>query len=264
MSIKFDGKINFLSGHYQDIIITENKEENYRIRITPNNIYSVKELDKLYNHEKYNGLTDIEKLERIIDSYLYHNTIFMITNYGRLKYHSGYYQALNAYYTFIDGYKSLSRSMYFQLRSRKIDSIEKKVVKKYAEDRIKHLSKMLKSRKVKICLSCNSSCYIINDDDIYIELFSKNDNEFNLQPLEFEIKFLKTLLTEFIKKNGAKVAYDRDEKVILHDKKYNTIIELEHCLTQYILQSQLEIYNAKKQHFHNITIDEYLSSLKKN
>jgi len=120
MSVKFEGKINLLTGHYQDIIISENLKGDYRIKVIPDENYHIKELDDLYYHPNYDGLSDLEKLERIINSYLYHNTIFMITNKGKLKFHSGEYQAINAYYTFIDGYQSLSKAMYFKLISEQL------------------------------------------------------------------------------------------------------------------------------------------------
>lgn len=258
MSVKFDGKINLLSGHYQDIIISENIKGNYCIKVTPNEIYHLKELDQLYSYPKYDGLSDLEKLEQIIDSYLYHNTIFMLTNYGRLKFHSGNYQAINAYHTFVDGYQSISRAMYLKLSNKQLSKVTNRIFRKYEEDRIRHLDKILKCQKIEISLSGNSTSYFINHEEAYIDLFSSRDDNFKLHPLKSELKFLKALLIEFIKKNGYHVAYDRNDRVFLHEGEYHNLMELEDCLMPYILQAQSKIYHMEQEQYHNITIEEYL------
>ena len=141
--------INLLSAHYQDIIINET-EENINVKVTPNNLYSVKVLDKAYYHTNYSTLSDIEKIKEIIDSYLRNNTIFVIQTNGRLKHRPNKYFAANAYETMIDGLTPISRALYLKLINEELKDEYKKVIKKYEEDRIRHFDDIMNCKKIDI------------------------------------------------------------------------------------------------------------------
>ncbi len=261
MSVTFAGKINLLSGHYQDIVIREKAKNNFFIKITPNKFYHVRELDKSYHHLTYDNLSDSEKINQVIDSYFYHNTIFMIANSGRVKKHTGEYKALNAYPTIINGYQSTARALYFKVADEKLAEVLNKAITKYQEDRIRHSDQILKCKVIVVDLSSQITSYIIKEDEAYLTLFSNLDKECNKHPSNPEISFLKMLLINFIKKHGKHISYE-SEKIILYSEDYLKRLEIEASLFSYLLQAENEVYFMNQEQCYNMTIEEYLCLLK--
>lgn len=264
MGVTLDGKINFLSSHYQDIIISENSKGNYRIKITPNSKYSVKKLDSAYSHPNYNKLSDTEKIKSIVSSYLYNNTIFFITNNGHLKNYSNGYQATNAYRDIFGDYKSFNKAMYIKIFNEELlSNIYHKIIDKYKEDRINHINQILNCDEIFVNLSLNTSSYYINNKKAYINLFYNCINHEKII-LEQDVDFLKVLLTEFIKINGYRAIRYGDNTVELRNDIYNKIMILDDVLMPIIMEINNEIFiqnQLVEENYHNITIEEYISSL---
>lgn len=261
MSVRIDGKMNLLSGHYQDIVVSENTKDHYCIKVTPNQMYHVRKLDDTFSYPNYDGISDLEKIRSMIDSYLYNNTIFMLTNNGKVKYHSGSYLAINAYDTWIDGCKSISRAMYLKIITQELTDTFQKITKKYEEDRIRHFNQILNCREIFISLSLQTTSYYIDDNKAYINLLcSLNLSDFKTSLPNMEVKFLEELLIEFIRNNGYSCNAYGNCTIELHNCDYSKTIELDDHLMSYVLEVCNKLYKMR-QEYHNITIEEYLSSL---
>lgn len=262
MTVRIDGKINLLSGHYQDIIISENQFGNFQIKVTPNQLYSVNKLDTAYSHIDYTHDKDLDKVRKIIDYYLNNNTIFMITDRGKLKNHSGYYQAVNAYNTFINGYMGISKALYLRIVNQEFQTEYEKIIdNQYQEDRIRHLKQILDCSSISIDLSLHTSSYYIKGRKAYIHLMSEyNKDNHSLTPIQKECQFLEQLLLEFSKYNSYLISSNKNETLTLHTDNYAKEIILDDALMPHILNVKNHLYKMNF-NFSNMTIQEYTSLL---
>lgn len=264
MSVKIIGKKELLAGQYQDIIIIENEQGNFNIKTRPHKLFKVNELDGSYKHVKLEG-TDIEKINRVMDYYMNNNTIFMITQNGRLKNYSGESVGINAYYSYIDGYIDAAPALYLKVRNKLIENKIAKLVQKYKEDRIRHLDKILDCKKIIVNIDFKTSSYYINGDTAYVHLLSRiKENDFKLECLPSETTFLEQLLFEFLKQNrvtGNNMWYPNNG-IEIHSDDYKKTMELADDLYKYIISAKNEYYRYC-QELENITIDEYIKEKEK-
>lgn len=270
MSVKVSGKNELLSGHYQDIIISKNSSGDFQVKIRGNELYerfyNNDELDNDYIHFNYNAKTDEEKINNIIEYYLNNNTIFMISESGELKYHSGEYSALNAYYTYTEGYVPVAPALYLK-NSKTFNKTydNKKLVQKYSEDRIRHLDKILKCKEIIIDINFRTSSYYIKRDKAYINVACKHKkHKFGIIPFASEIEFLKQLIIEFLRQNEVNEnnVYYPDNTVEIHNDDYSKKIIFNDNLMDYVLDARNEYYRSNKE-LDNITIDEYMKEKEK-
>ena len=268
MSVKIKGMVNLLSAHYQDIIINET-EENINVKVTPNNLYSVKVLDKAYYHTNYSTLSDIEKIKEIIDSYLRNNTIFVIQTNGRLKHRPNKYFAANAYETMIDGLTPISRALYLKLINEELKDEYKKVIKKYEEDRIRHFDDIMNCKKIDIRVDTKRSSYIIEDETAYISLLANiNIGEkwsSSVKLLRKEAEFFKMILLEFFIRANSLIngTLYGDFTVELFDSKEKRTIIMDERLMEYLKEAR-NSYSKYSKELDTISIDEYLESIEEN
>lgn len=264
MSVKVMGKKELLAGQYQDIIISENKQGNFYIKARPHKLFKVNELDESYKHIKLEG-TDIEKINQVMDYYMNNNTIFMITQNGRLKNYSGESVGINAYYSYIDGYIDAAPALYLKVRNKLIEKKYIELINKYKEDRIRHLNKILNCKKIYVKLDLRTSSYYINGDKAYVHLLSRiKENNFELECLPSESAFLEQLLFEFLKQNkvtGNNMWYPNN-MIEIHSDDYKKTMELADDLYKYIIDAKNEYYRYC-QELENITIDEYIKEKEK-
>lgn len=264
MCVKVMGKKELLAGQYQDIIISENEQGDFNIKARPHELFKVSKLDDSYNHIKIEG-TDIEKISRVIDYYMNNNTIFMITQNGRLRNHSGKFVGINAYDTFINGYVAVGPALYLKVQNKLLEKKYIQLVAKYREDRIRHLDKILNCKKIYIRHDLSTSGYYIKGDTACIDLLSIiKKMEFGLECLPSDIEFLKVLLFEFLKRNkvtGNNMWYPNN-MIEIHSDDYKKTIELDDRLYKYIIEAKNEYYRYR-QEMKNITIDEYMKEKEK-
>jgi len=264
MSVKIMGKKELLTGQYQDIIISENEQGNFNIKARPHKLFKVNELDTTYQHIKLEG-TDIEKINQVMDYYMNNNTIFMITQNGRLKNYSGESIGVNAYYSFIDGLVDAAPALYLKVQNKLIEKKYIELVNKYREDRIRHLDKILNCKKIYVNLDLRTSSYYINRDTAYIHLLCRiKENSFDLEIHPSEIPLLEQLLFEFYKVNKITnhSMYAPNNMVEIHSDDYKKIMEVDDKLYKYIIGA-LDKYTIYRQEMKNITIDEYMEEKEK-
>lgn len=259
MSVKIMGKKELLAGQYQDIIISENEQGNFNIKVRPHELFKVRELDDSYRHIEIQG-TDIEKINQVMDYYMNNNTIFMVTQNGRLRNYSGEFVGINAYDTFINGYVSVGPALYLKVQNKHLEKKYIELINKYKEDRIRHLNKILNCKKIYVKLDLRTSSYYINGDKAYVHLLSRiKENNFELECLPSEIVFLEQLLFEFLKQNrvtGNNMWYPNN-MIEIHSDDYKKTMELADDLYKYIIDAKNECYRYR-QELENITIDEYM------
>lgn len=264
MSLRINGRINLLSGHYQDIIISENDNEDFSINVSPDKLQEIEKLDNSYNHINYNGMNDKEKINTIIDYYLNNNNIFMYTTKGHLKYHYSSYCGINAYNTLIDGYKSISKALYLKLDNNDFSEAYKKIINKYKEDRIRCLDKILNCNKITVSLDSRTSSYYIANDQAYISLLSQiNPMKFGLVPLGSENDFFKSLVLEFYKLNGSdniRTAYP-DGTIELYSSNYRKLLTIDSQLFKKVLEIKDE-YDKVNKELDNVSIEDYQKTIK--
>ena len=266
MKVRVEGRLNLLSGHYSDIIIEENRSNNFIVKARPDEKYIVQQLDDSYSHFDYSNLKDLEKIRKIIQFYLNNNTIFMLTSYGRLKNYSGHFQAINVYYDSLDGYQKKlvdTKALYFRICNKKLEDIMYKIIDKYEEDRIRHLYKIVDKKEIIINIDFNATSYYIDDDRAYITLKVKRLDD-NIFVYENEKVFLNKLLTQFIKKYGYHQCLDIDINIMkLYAKNPKRTIIFNDELFSYVLSADREVFKMNRD-YDNIAIGDYLSEFKEN
>lgn len=264
MSVRINGRINLLSGHYQDIIISEYEDEDFSIKVTPDKLQQIDKLDNSYSHINYNGIRDKDKVNTIVDYYLNNNNIFMYTIRGHLKYHYSDYCGVNAYNTLIDGYRSVSKALYLKLDNNDFSEIFKKITNKYKEDRIRYLDKLLNCNKITVSLDLRTSSYYISNNQAYISLLSQvNPMKYGMVPIGSENDFLKLLVLEFYKINGSDNVRTRypDETVEIYSNDCRKVLTADRQLFKKMLEIKNE-YDKTIKELDNVSIEEYQKTIK--
>lgn len=251
MSVKLNGRVNLLSGHYQDIIIKEDKDRKYMVNVTPNKLYSVQKLDDTYNHFDYRGINDQIEIKKIVDYYLDNNTIFTLNDGNKLNRNRE--KKVNE--------NNFSRSLYLKINDDEMVEINKRIINKYKEDRIRYLDKILNCEVICVNLSETISEYYIENNRAYITLaINSYDQKFNYD----EKKFLETLIFEYLKYNEIKsnnTKYYPELIALYNDFLDKIMIIPSNCLS--ILTEAKNKNHRYNKELDNMTINDYQLSLVK-
>jgi hypothetical protein len=276
MSVQITGKNNLLSGHYNDIVISENKNGNFQVKATPNQ-FSKDTLDDAYSHLNFQGLSDEDKIKKIIEYYLNNNTIFILSSKGKVKNHSGYYQGVNAYPNIIQNYESFNSALYLKLYDKKFIESYKQIEQHYDNDRIRYLDKILSCSVINVDCGNNDSWYLFDKATAYIGISASITRDDKCVIPVNEKQFLKKLIYEYIKINHLHIYRQPHcfkpypnielyhlEKIELYNNNHSQVMYLNAKFSDILSEVQDEIEDSLKDNynFRDLTIDEYIKYLK--
>ena len=156
---------------------------------------------------------------------------------------------------------NFSRSLYLKINDDEIEEINKKIINKYKEDRIRYLDKILNCEVICVNLSETISEYYIENNKAYITLLINSyDQKFSYD----EKKFLETLIFEYLKYNKIKSNNTKyyPELIALYSDFLNNIMIIPINCLSVLIEAKNKNYRYNKE-LDNMTINDYQLSLVK-
>ena len=206
--VKITGRNYLLSGFYKSITISESKEGNFNVRIEPDDKIKINELDNAYNHLNLNGLSDIDKIKTIIDTYLFNNRINGINQKKISKGSKGFFSVNSTLLTPDYMIKDIGRPVYFSVFNDELKESIRNISKKYYEERIRSVDDYLNCNVININTSIFSECNYKEGNIANIVLKADKFDDTKIEETD-EIYF-KELIKQFIKENGYHIISNGD------------------------------------------------------
>lgn len=267
MSVRINGINNLLSGFYDSIIIRESRVNgNFNINVKPCSFYRINELDNNYSHITFDGLTDIEKIKKILEYYIYNNDICILDDNASVKGYGGRFIAINAYKTLIDGNLPYGRALFLDVNNQEIKSLILSILDNYNENRMRRLNDIINCNAIYVTLNYKGASYFIKNNKAYINLNNlSNSNLPSISLSQEDLDFFKILVYEFYRVNNVPKSclytiYGNDT-LELYDKEYKHSLTFDNQLFSLANDARSCFYQDTKE-LDNITIDEYLAQSK--